>query len=169
MFVIFIYNSRSVAVYNLVLSWCTVVLVVVSSEVCDGMHDCVWMHAVFIVWNLLEDTAQLQPWPRSLAYCQEVKGVRVGLNLCSKTVSWADVLFAYSCTATYNRKNAQIPMADWPHPLLQLSIDLWNTITPHRFHIGQHAHIPMADWPHPLLQSSIDVWKTITPNRFHIQ
>ena len=31
---------------------------------------------------------------------QEVKGIRVGLNLCSKTVSWADVLFAYSCTAT---------------------------------------------------------------------
>ena len=73
---------------------------VVSSEVCDGMHDCVWTRAVFIVWNLLEDTAQLQPWPRSLAYCQEVKGIRVGLNLCSKTVSWADVLFAYSCTAT---------------------------------------------------------------------
>ena len=64
------------------------------------MHDCVWTRAVFIVWNLLEDTAQLQPWPRSLAYCQEVKGIRIGLNLCSKTVSWADVLFAYSCTAT---------------------------------------------------------------------
>ena len=31
-----------------------------------------------------------------------MKGVRVGLNLCSKTVSWADVLFAYSCTATLN-------------------------------------------------------------------
>ena len=67
------------------------------------MRDCVWTHAVFIVWNLLEDTAQLQPWPRSLAYCQEVKGVHVGLNLCSKTVSWADVLFAYSCTATITR------------------------------------------------------------------
>ena len=64
------------------------------------MHDCVWTRAVFIVWNLLEDTAQLQPWPCSLAYCQEVMGVCIGLNLCSKTVSWADVLFAYSCTAT---------------------------------------------------------------------
>ena len=31
---------------------------------------------------------------------EEVKGSRVGLNLCSKTVSWVDVLFAYSCTAT---------------------------------------------------------------------
>ena len=29
-----------------------------------------------------------------------MKGVRVGLNLCSKTVSWVDVPFAYSCTAT---------------------------------------------------------------------
>ena len=83
---------------NLILVYCCVG--VVSSEVCDGMHDCVWTRAVFIGWNLLEDTAQLQPWPRSLAYCQEVKGICVGLNLCSKTVSWADVLFAYSCTAT---------------------------------------------------------------------
>ena len=64
------------------------------------MNDCVWMHGVFIVWNLLEDTAQLQPWPHSLAYSYEVKDVCIGLNLCSKTVSWADVLFAYSCTAT---------------------------------------------------------------------
>ena len=36
------------AVYNLVLSWCTVVLVVVSLEVCDGMHSLVkwcWWNA----------------------------------------------------------------------------------------------------------------------------
>ena len=26
-------------------------------------------------------------------------------------------------------------MPDWPHPLLQLSIDLWKTITPNKFHI----------------------------------
>ena len=43
---------------------------------------------------------QLQPWPHSLAYSYEVRDVHVGLNLCSKTVSWADVLFAYSYTAT---------------------------------------------------------------------
>ena len=79
---------------------------VISVEACDVVADCevtdwsVWMHGVFIVWNLLEDMAQLQPWPCSLAYSYGVKAVCVGLNLCSKTVSWADVLFAYSCTAT---------------------------------------------------------------------
>ena len=101
LYIFIIYLSRSVAVqYNNLIFAVAVVLVFVSSEVWCRMHDCVWTRAVFIVWNLLEDTAQLQPWPCSLAYCQEVKGVRVGLNLCSKTVSWADVLFAYSCTAT---------------------------------------------------------------------
>ena len=79
----------------------------------DGMHDCVWTRAVFIVWNLLEDTAQLQPWPRSLAYCQEVKGIRIGLNLCSKTVSWADVLFAYSCTATSSLLVCLVPVLSY--------------------------------------------------------
>ena len=34
------------------------------------------------------------------AYSYGVKDVCVGLNLCSKTVSLADVVFAYSCTAT---------------------------------------------------------------------
>ena len=33
------------------------------------------MHGVFIVWNLLEDTAQLQPWPHSLAYSYGVKDI----------------------------------------------------------------------------------------------
>ena len=33
-----------------------------------------------------------------------MKDVHVGLNLCSKTVSWADVLFAYSCTATEGKE-----------------------------------------------------------------
>ena len=119
-FVIFIYNSRSVAVYNLVLSvlYCCVRCCLFGGVwwyewLCGGMHDCVWTCAVFIVWNLLEDTAQLQPWPRSLAYCQEVKGIRVGLNLCSKTVSWADVLFAYSCTATLTSPSFQSSLSQY--------------------------------------------------------
>ena len=58
------------------------------------------MHGVFIGQSLLEDMAQLQPWPHSLAYSYEVKDIHVGLNLCSKTVSWVDVRFAYSGTAT---------------------------------------------------------------------
>ena len=41
-----------------------------------------------------------------------MKDVRVGLNLCSKTVSWADVLFAYLCTATSSSLDH-----NW-HPLL---------------------------------------------------
>ena len=45
---------------------------------------CVWMHGVFILWNLLEDMAQLQPWPHSLAYSYGVKDICIGLNLCSK-------------------------------------------------------------------------------------
>ena len=74
---------------------------VISVKVCDvECDDVVWMHGVFIVWNQLEDMAQLQPWPCSLVYSYGVKAVCIGLNLCSKTVSWADVPFAYSCTAT---------------------------------------------------------------------
>ena len=49
---------------------------------------------------------------------------------------------------------------------LQLTIDLYNTITPNKFHIYQNAHLPMADGPHP--QSSIDLCNTTTPNKFHI-
>ena len=33
-----------------------------------------------------------------------MKDACIGLNLCSKTVSWADVLFAYSCTATTSKR-----------------------------------------------------------------
>ena len=44
--------------------WCSV-----------GMWCSVWMHGVFILWNLLEDIAQLQPWPCSLAYCSGVKAI----------------------------------------------------------------------------------------------
>ena len=80
-------------------SCCCCCVGVISVEAWCEVHDCVWMHGVFIVWNLLDDMAQLQPWPPSLAYSYEVKDVHVGLNLCSKTVSWADVLFAYSYTA----------------------------------------------------------------------
>ena len=36
-----------------------------------------------------------------------MKDILVGLNLCSKTVSWADVPFAYSCTATKMRKKQE--------------------------------------------------------------
>ena len=32
-------------------------------------------------------------------------------------------------------------------PLLQLTIDLWNTTTPNKFHIGQNAHIPSPPSP----------------------
>ena len=30
---------------------------------------------------------------------------------------------------------------------LQFTIDVWNTITPNKFHISKNAHIPMADRP----------------------
>ena len=46
--------------------------------------------------------------------------------------------------------------ADRPHPLPQLTIDLWKTTT------------PMQTNPHPLLQLTIDLWKTTTPTKFHI-
>ena len=98
------------------------------------MHDCVWMHGVFIVWNLLEDMAQLQPWPHSLAYSYEVKDVCVGLNLCSKTVSWADVLFAYSYTAT------ALMVVWWLYCILYVQVSaellevLWNKITTCMWH-----------------------------------
>ena len=49
--------------------------------------------------------------------------------------------------------------ADRPHPLLQLTIDLWKTTTLHQFH-GRLAP--------PLLQSTIDLWQTTTPTMFHI-
>ena len=38
----------------------------------------VWMCGVFILWNLLEDMAQLQLWPCSLAYCSGVKAICMG-------------------------------------------------------------------------------------------
>ena len=50
-------------------------------------------------------------------------------------------------------------------PILQSSIDLCKTITPHKFHIYHNEHIPMADCP---LQSSIDALNTATPNLAHL-
>ena len=35
------------------------------------------------------------------------------------------------------------------YPLLQLTIDLWNTTTPNKFYILENAHIPRADVPPP--------------------
>ena len=37
--------------------------------------------------------------------------------------------------------------ADRPHPLLQLTIDVWKTTTPTKFHISKNAQIPVADLP----------------------
>ena len=51
---------------------------------------------------------------------------------------------------------------------LQLTIDLWNTITPNKFHIQQNAHILRIHLPPPHLQLTIDLKNTITPNKFHI-
>ena len=53
------------------------------------------------------------------------------------------------------------PLQIDPSPLLQLSIDLWKTITPNMFHIHPYTHCRLT--PPPLLQSIIDLWKTITP------
>ena len=39
---------------------------------------------------------------------------------------------------------------------LQLTIDLWNTTTPNKFHILQNAHIPMADVPPPINHRSLE-------------
>ena len=44
-------------------------------------------------------------------------------------------------------------------PLLQVTIDLWNTTTPHKFNIVQNAHIPRADVP-PL---TLVVYSPTTP------
>ena len=41
------------------------------------------------------------------------------------------------------------------YPLLQLTIDLWNTTTPNQFHILQNAHILKADVPPPSNQPYI--------------
>ena len=51
---------------------------VVSMKACGEVWCSVWMRGVFIVWNLLEDMAQLQPWPHKLAYCSGVKAIRIG-------------------------------------------------------------------------------------------
>ena len=59
----------------------------------------------------------------------------------------------------------QTYLGEMYHPLLQSTIDLWNTTTPNKFHIEKNAHIPMADYP---LQLTIDLWKITTPNKFHI-
>ena len=52
-----------------------------------------------------------------------------------------------------------------PTSLLQLSIDLWKTITSNKFqiYIAQCTYTYDRLTP-PLLQLSIDLWKTITPN-----
>ena len=46
------------------------------------------------------------------------------------------VSYIAQCTYTHGRLT--------PPPILQLSIDLWKTITPNKFHIKHNAHIPMA-------------------------
>ena len=51
-----------------------------------------------------------------------------------------------------------------PH---QLTIDVWNTVTPNKCHIQQNAHILRIHLP-PILQLTIDLWNTITPNKLHI-
>ena len=52
--------------------------------------------------------------------------------------------------------------------LLQLTIDLWKTTTPNKFHIWKNAQIPVQTDPTPILQLTIDLWKTTTLNKFHI-
>ena len=47
----------------IIISSAVAVVLVLSLWRCDVECEwSVWMHAVFIVWNLLEDMAQLQPW-----------------------------------------------------------------------------------------------------------
>ena len=78
-------------------------------------------------------------------------------------------------------------------PLLQLTIDLWNTTTLNTFNIKQNAHPLRADGPPPIghrcmeyhytknisqiaectctkapCQSTIDLWNTTTSCKFHI-
>ena len=82
------------------------------------------------------------------------------------------------------------------YPPLQLTTDVWHTITPNRFHISKHVHIHMADGPYAIdhtsmlhhynqevshieectythgtwtpLQLTICLCYTIAPNTFHI-
>ena len=54
-FNLILYNSYSWRVY--LSSGCTVVLVLSLRRCVMVCNDCVWTRAVFIVWNLLEDTA----------------------------------------------------------------------------------------------------------------
>ena len=83
------------------VSGCSAGVVISMKQWCEvNVYWSVWTHGVFIVWNPLEDMAQIQSWPCSLAYSYGVKAVHIGPNLYFKTVSWADVPFAYSCAAT---------------------------------------------------------------------
>ena len=60
------------------------------------------------------------------------------------------------------QNNTHLPMQAQPYPLLQSSIDLYNTITPISFtYRGMHIFKWQADSPNPL-QMSIDLCNTIT-------
>ena len=85
-----------------VLWYFSVVLVMLFLWRCVVKCACsVWMHGVFIVWNLLEDTAQLQPhYHTSRAFAWR-------LSLCTKTVSWVDVpicIFIYCYISLFTMK-----------------------------------------------------------------
>ena len=75
---------------------------------------------------------------------------------------------AYHHTKLGRYSTMQIYPLQIDPPLLQLSINLWKTSTPHMLHI----HIAQCTYTHcrltPPLHLSIDLWKTIAPNTFHI-
>ena len=54
----------------------------------------------------------------------------IGLKLCSKTVSWVDVTFAYSCTAT----TAMHKYLIWSHCNQQCDHEDWNVYISHCWH-----------------------------------
>ena len=65
--------------------------------------------------------------------------------------------FTYSTMQIYCRQM---------YPPLQLTTDVWHTITANKFYILKHAHIHMADGPP--MQLTIHPCYTITPKKFHI-
>ena len=100
-----------------VLWYFSVVLVMLSLWRCVVKCACsVWMHGVFIVWNLLEDMTQLQPhYHTSRAFAWR-------LSLCTKTVSLVNVLI---CIFIYCYSIYHIPY--W---FLHLSLECLSTAVP---------------------------------------
>ena len=85
--------------------------------------------------------------------------ISVSLSL---SLSLSLSIYIYIYIYIYNRTMHIYLCQIDPYRLLQSSIDLCKTITPHKLHIQYNAHIPMADCPP--LQLSIDALNITTPH-----